>query len=76
MDLSTHNMNGLFSQLGLPSTDSEIDKFFTMHTIPHDTRLEAADFWTGAQSEFLKEGIAGDSEWAEIIDQLDARLRH
>ena len=76
MDLSSHNISGLFSQLGLPSTESEIDGFFATHAIPHDTRLEDADFWTSVQSDFLKEGIAGDSEWAEIIDQLDARLRH
>jgi hypothetical protein len=38
--------------------------------------LQDAPFWSESQSHFLEEGLEEDSDWAEIIDELDAMLRH
>ena len=76
MDISPHSLNTLFQQLGLPAADSEVESFFARHKLDHDTRLVDADFWTEAQVAFLSEALEDDADWAEIVDQLDARLRH
>ena len=76
MDFSVHSMNTLFQQLGLPATDSDIDSFFSLHKLDRETRLADADFWTEAQAAFLSEALEEDADWTEIVDQLDARLRH
>lgn len=76
MDFSRHNINTLFQQLGLPATESDIDSFFSRHKLDPKTRLTDADFWTEAQAAFLKEALEEDADWTEIVDQLDARLRH
>lgn len=76
MNLSHHNMNSLFQQLGLPATDAEVDSFLSLHNLDVETRLVDADFWTEPQSAFLSESLEEDADWAGIVDQLDARLRH
>ena len=76
MDFSAHSMNTLFQQLGLPASDSEVDSFFSSHQLDPGTRLVDADFWTEAQAAFLIEALEEDADWTEIVDQLDARLRH
>jgi hypothetical protein len=76
MNYPLPNMNRLFQQLGLPAADGEIDQFLKAHTLSHLTRLENADFWSLSQSTFLREALDDDSDWTEVIDQLDARLRH
>ena len=75
MDMSPHNITTLFQQLGLPSDDDEIDSFCAEHTLERGIRLVDADFWTVSQSAFLSEALEDDSDWAEIVDQLDVRLR-
>lgn len=76
MDFSHHSINTLFQQLGLPSTDTDVDSFFSLHKLNPETRLADADFWTEAQAAFLNEALEEDADWTEIVDQLDARLRH
>ncbi len=76
MDLSPHSINTLFQQLGLPATDSDVESFFARHQLAPGTRLVKADFWTEAQAAFLNEALEEDAEWTEVVDQLDARLRH
>ncbi len=77
MDTSKHTLGTLFDQLGLPSDEASITQFVTRHApLPHDTALHAADFWSESQAHFLTEGIEDDSDWAEVIDELDAMLRH
>ncbi len=76
MDTSRHNLSTLFSQLGLPSGASDIDAFLSSHGLDDQTLLSSAEFWTKAQAAFLEESIAEDSDWAEVVDELDARLRH
>jgi hypothetical protein len=36
--------------------------------------LSEAPFWTISQASFLREEILNDADWAEVIDQLNARL--
>ena len=69
------NLNDLFAQLGLPSSDSEIALFIeTRHHLASNVILSDASFWTPSQAEFLKEELAKDADWAEVIDQLNVRL--
>ena len=75
MDVSPHSMNTLFEQLGLPSTDADIEAFCANHRLSHDAQLLEADFWSPAQIAFLTEALEADADWAEFVDQLDARLR-
>ena len=75
MDMSPHNINTLFQQLGLPSDDSEIDSFCALHILERGMHLVDADFWTVSQAAFLTEALEDDSDWTEIVDQLDVRLR-
>lgn len=77
MDTSKHSFNTLFEQLGMPSDNASIEKFVAQHSpLPREIALQDAPFWSESQSHFLEEGLEEDSDWAEIIDELDAMLRH
>lgn len=77
MDPSTHHsLNDLFSQLGLPSEDAAIDEFLARHHLQGAERLSSAPFWSETQRRFLREAIADDSDWCEVVDELDTLLRH
>lgn len=76
MDTSTHSMNTLFAQLGLPNTDAEIDRFIANHRLfTSSVPIAEASFWTEAQASFLRESLEQDSDWSEMVDVLDSRLR-
>lgn len=76
MDTSVHNLSALFEQLGLSNDDAAIARFIGDNgPLASTTSLADADFWTPAQAAFIKEAIAEDSDWAEVVDQLDASLR-
>lgn len=76
MEKSTHRFSELFAQLGLDSGPEAISGFIRAHTpLPEHIRLADAPFWTPAQAAFLREEIAEDADWAELVDQLDAALR-
>lgn len=76
MDTSIHSLSTLFDQLGLPSTAAAIELFIILHqTLPSETRLAEAQFWSEAQRAFLEEAIDEDADWAELVDQLDSRFR-
>lgn len=69
-------MNTLFGQLGLPSDEQSIENFIERNQgLADAVRLENAPFWTSAQSAFIQNSLDEDAEWAEVIDQLDSRLR-
>lgn len=75
MESSLHTLNNLFEQLGLPSDDVEIDNFIHTHShLDTSLSLSEAPFWTPSQAAFLREEILKDADWAEVIDQLNARL--
>ncbi|MBE0457685.1 DUF2789 domain-containing protein [Pseudoalteromonas sp. KG3] len=75
MDTTKHNINTLFKQLGLASSESEIDTFIAAHSLPDTTLLQDAPFWDQAQRHFIAESLAEDGDWSEVIDELDVRLR-
>lgn len=76
MEPFIHNVNSLFDQLGLGSTDEAIEDFINRNSpLPGNVELHKADFWNASQASFLKQVIEEDADWAEIVDQLDAMLR-
>ncbi|MBX3685433.1 MAG: DUF2789 domain-containing protein [Rhodocyclaceae bacterium] len=76
METPIHTINNLFAQLGLPSDTAAIDNFIAAHApLASDIQLADAPFWSDAQATFLREEIREDADWAEVVDQLDARLR-
>jgi hypothetical protein len=76
MEMVSHNLNDLFKQLGLPHGNAAIRRFCREHYIPADERLADAQFWNAAQAQFIREAWQADADWVEVIDQLDACLRH
>ncbi|MDG6777098.1 DUF2789 domain-containing protein [Thiomicrorhabdus sp. zzn3] len=77
MEAPDHSLNALFDQLGLPSSNQEIEHFIARHKpLAIDIPLTQADFWTDAQADFLAQAIMDDADWAEVVDHLDAMLRH
>ena len=75
MESTQHTLNNLFAQLGLPASDQEIETFIQTHShLAGYLTLAEAPFWTPAQAAFLREEILKDADWAEVIDQLNARL--
>ena len=76
MDLSPHTLHGLFEQLGLPSTEADVQAFITRHRpLAEEIRLADAPFWSPAQAQFLREEFTEDADWAEVVDQLNLALR-
>ena len=77
METPIHSINSLFKQLGLPSEAAEVDAFIEFHKpLPDHCLLHEAAFWTASQATFLAEEIEDDADWAEVVDELNARLRH
>lgn len=75
MESSIHSISNLFAQLGLPSDQTAIESFIKTHSpLATNILLSDAPFWTSAQASFLREEILNDADWAEVIDQLNARL--
>ncbi|WP_293936031.1 DUF2789 domain-containing protein [Iodobacter sp.] len=76
MEKFNHHFRALFQQLGLPASDGEIAAFIQQHSpLAKNMALPDADFWSVSQSQFLREQLADDADWAEVIDQLDVALR-
>lgn len=77
MYTSHHNsFKKLFEQLGLPSTEEDIERFIKGHTLERSQAIESAPFWNKAQATFLQEALQEDSDWVEVVDQLSAELRN
>jgi len=76
MDTSNHTMQALFAQLGLSNSDIAIDNFVHNNHLPLEIPLESAAFWSAGQAQFIRECIELDADWAEVVDHLDAMLRH
>lgn len=76
MHTPAYSMNTLFAQLGLDSSDEAIEAFLQEHgPLPADMALPDAPFWNDAQRKLLQEAVAVDSDWSEVVDQLNAGLR-
>jgi len=77
MNTEYHDFKALFSQLSLPASNEDIEAFIKKHSpLANDILLEEAPFWTSAQAEFIREAKLADSDWVEVVDRLDAALRH
>ncbi len=77
MDTSTHTLNTLFAQLGLPDNDEAVAQFIREHRpLNRAVRVTEARFWSPAQKAFLAESLLEDSDWCEAVDELDALLHH
>ena len=74
MDTTEHDLSHLFLQLGLPAEPQEIDRFVAAHKLAKGTPMLHASFWTPAQSAFLQQSVAQDSEWTAAVDELAVRL--
>lgn len=76
MDTSEQKLSSLFNHLGLASGEQDIQRFLTCHRVAPGTKIAEAGFWSENQARFLKEAAKDDADWAEVIEQLDAMLRH
>lgn len=77
MEHQHHHFCELFAQLGLPSGEADIALFLRQHApLPPEIHLSEAPFWTPTQAGLLREKKQEDADWAELVDQLDAALRH
>ncbi|STZ09654.1 Protein of uncharacterised function (DUF2789) [Moraxella caprae] len=74
LDNAEHTMNDLFTQLGLPNSDSEIDAFIKNNQLPENVTLADAPFLDEQQSMFIREEWKLDAVWSLVIDELNARL--
>jgi len=75
MEHPFHSLSELFAQLGLPSHEEAIEDFIEDHApLPHNMLLQDAPFWTPSQAAFLREAIAEDGDWAEVVDALNESL--
>lgn len=75
MDTFKHDLPNLFAQLGLDNSSEAIDQFVTENKLTPKVLITEAEFWSAAQANFINDCIAEDSEWSEVIDQLDVMLR-
>lgn len=76
MERTVHNMSNLFAQLGEANDSAAIARFIETHKpLAEDVKLHEATFWSPSQAAFLSEAIQQDADWAEIADELNARLR-
>lgn len=76
MDTSSHTISCLFRQLGLPSSETAIENFVQNNHLPKEIPLDHAACWSAGQAQFIRESLDEDSDWSEVVDQLDAMLRH
>lgn len=76
MNTQQHTMADLFDQLGLPSTEADIQKFIDSNRpLDAETFLSDAPFWNSNQAKFLREQILIDADWAVVVDELNTSLR-
>ncbi len=76
MEQPVHPLSAVFAQLGLPEDTASIDAFIAEHApLAGDIPLADAPFWSPSQASFLREELAEDADWAEVVDELNARLR-
>ncbi|WP_447556216.1 DUF2789 domain-containing protein [Vreelandella sp. EE22] len=75
MEQPVHAFSDLFKQLGLPSDNDAIEAFIQEHgPLPDAMPIAEAPCWNEGQSAFLREAIADDADWAEVVGHLDAAM--
>jgi hypothetical protein len=77
MEPPVHTPSELFRQRGLPDDDTALRRFIVAHRLRDGaTPLAEARCWNGNQVAFLQETLANDADRSELVDVLDASLRH
>ena len=75
MESQVHPMSELFDQLGMPSDSNAIEMFIAKHKAATNNQpIDELAIWNPSQAEFLKQARAEDADWAEVVDELSARL--
>lgn len=75
MEKSIHTLRELFRQLGLPDDVASIEGFILTHRpLANEIHVANAPFWAPSQARFLREEIAKDGDWAELVDSLGSLL--
>lgn len=74
MDTLMHTMPNLFLQLGLNNDEQAISDFIRHNQLFDNEPLQNAHIWTPAQAAFIEECLAEDSDWAEVVEQLNVLL--
>ncbi len=75
MENSIHRLCDLFKQLGLADDVASIERFIlTRRPLSNGTPVADASFWSASQAQFLREEIAKDGDWAELVDILGSLL--
>ena len=69
-----YNMNELFAQLGLESSDEAIEHFIENNQLAKEEKLIEANIWSDNQRIFLQEEWEKDAAWVEVIDELNVRV--
>ena len=69
-----YNMNELFAQLGLDSSDEAIDSLVENNKLAKEEKLIEAAVWNDKQRAFLQEEWNKDAAWVEVIDDLNVRM--
>ena len=69
-----YNMNELFAQLGLDSSDEAIDSFIEKNQLAKEEKLIESTVWSDSQRAFLQEEWNKDAAWVEVIDDLNVRM--
>ena len=69
-----YNMNELFAQLGLDSSDEAIDSFVENNKLAKEEKLIEAAVWNDNQRAFLQEEWNKEAAWVEVIDDLNVRM--
>lgn len=76
MDTSVRTLQTLFCQLGLVDDDEQVNAFIEMHRpLPLNIVLSEANFWNESQAAFLAKAVEEDSDWCELVDELNCLLR-
>lgn len=74
MDTTPHTLKTLFAQLGLKNDSTAIKHFIAEHRLPADVELAKASFWNASQASFIREAWRADSDWSDVIDELNTLL--
>ncbi len=75
MEQFEYLISNLFSQQGLANSQKEIDLLIDTHRpIADDVEFSDILFWTQSYSDFLREALADDSDWPELVFRLNNRL--
>ena len=75
MESPIHTLPDLFRQLGLSDEPAAMAAFIGAHQpLPAGMALADAPFWTASQALLLRDEIAKDADWSEVIDSLALAL--